>query len=54
MNPHIGSSFDDFLAEEAVLQETTAVAIKEAAKIEVALIMMAKIAAIKATKMCHA
>lgn len=25
---HVGSSFDDFLAEEAVLQETTAVAIK--------------------------
>jgi DNA-binding Xre family transcriptional regulator len=28
MNKHIGSSFDDFLAEEAVLEETTAVAIK--------------------------
>ena len=28
MNTHIGSSFDDFLAEEAVLEETTAVAIK--------------------------
>ena len=25
---HIGSSFDDFLAEEAMLEETTAVAIK--------------------------
>ena len=25
---HIGSDFDDFLAEEAMLQETTAVAIK--------------------------
>ncbi|NCA91446.1 MAG: Fis family transcriptional regulator, partial [Gammaproteobacteria bacterium] len=28
MNPHIGSRFDDFLTEEAVLEETTAVAIK--------------------------
>ena len=28
MNPHIGSSLDDFLAEEAILEETTAVAIK--------------------------
>jgi hypothetical protein len=25
MNTHIGSSFDDFLAEEAVLEETAAV-----------------------------
>lgn len=25
---HIGSSFDDFLAEEAILEESTAVAIK--------------------------
>ena len=28
MNPHIGGSFDDFLADEAMLQEATAVAIK--------------------------
>ena len=28
MNKHIGSSFDDFLADEAVLEETSAVAIK--------------------------
>ena len=27
-NPHIGSSFDDFLAEEAILEEATAVAVK--------------------------
>jgi hypothetical protein len=27
-NPHIGSSFDDFLAEEALLEETTAIAVK--------------------------
>lgn len=27
-NPHMGSSFDDFLKEEAMLDETTAVAIK--------------------------
>ncbi len=27
-NPHIGSSFDDFLAEEAMLEEATAVAVK--------------------------
>ena len=28
MNPHVGSHFDDFLAEEAMLEEITAVAIK--------------------------
>lgn len=28
MNPHLGSGFDDFLAEEALLEETTTVAIK--------------------------
>lgn len=28
MNPHIGSSFDEFLAEEAMLEKSTAVAIK--------------------------
>lgn len=27
-NPHIGSDFDDFLAEQALLEEATAVAIK--------------------------
>ncbi|WP_020563960.1 XRE family transcriptional regulator [Methylosarcina fibrata] len=27
-NPHIGSSFDDFLSEEALLDEVTAVATK--------------------------
>jgi len=27
-NPHIGSSFDDFLREEAILEEVTAVATK--------------------------
>lgn len=27
-NPHIGSNFDDFLKEEGVLEETTAVAVK--------------------------
>lgn len=27
-NPHIGSSFDDFLAEEALLEEATATAMK--------------------------
>ena len=27
-NPHIGSSFNDFLAEEAMLEEATAVAVK--------------------------
>lgn len=27
-NPHTGSSFDDFLEEEGVLEETTAVALK--------------------------
>ncbi len=28
MNEHIGSSFDEFLAEDAMLQEVTAVAVK--------------------------
>lgn len=28
MNEHIGSSFDDFLTEEAMLEEATAVAVK--------------------------
>jgi hypothetical protein len=28
MNPHLGSSFDDFLTEEALLKKTSAVAIK--------------------------
>lgn len=27
-NPHVGSSFDEFLAEEAILDEATAVAVK--------------------------
>lgn len=27
-NPHIGSSLDDFLADEAMLQEVTAIAVK--------------------------
>ncbi len=27
-NPHIGSSFDDFLQEEAILEDATAVALK--------------------------
>lgn len=27
-NPHVGSGFDDFLAEEAILDEATAVAVK--------------------------
>ena len=29
-NPHIGSNFDDFLSEEALLEEATAVAVKRA------------------------
>lgn len=28
MNPHIGSNFDDFLEEEGILEETSAVAVK--------------------------
>lgn len=28
-NPHIGSSFDDFLKEEGIFEEVTAAAIKE-------------------------
>ncbi len=30
MNPHIGSSFDDLLAEDAMLEEATAIAVKRA------------------------
>lgn len=29
MNKHIGSSFDDFLAEEGTLEESTALAVKK-------------------------
>lgn len=42
MNPHIGSSFDDFLAEEAVLEETTAVAIKRVVAWQIAQEMKAQ------------
>ncbi|WP_027994711.1 XRE family transcriptional regulator [Simplicispira psychrophila] len=28
MNPHIGSNFDDFLADEGILEEASAIAIK--------------------------
>ena len=34
-NPHIGSSLDDFLKEEGILEETRAVAIKEAIAFQV-------------------
>jgi hypothetical protein len=27
-NPHVGSSFDEFLTEEAMLEEATAIAVK--------------------------
>lgn len=42
MNKHIGSSFDDFLAEEAVLEETTAVAIKRVVAWQIAQEMKAQ------------
>lgn len=39
---HIGSSFDDFLAEEAMLEETTAVAIKRVIAWQIAQEMQAQ------------
>ncbi len=42
MNTHIGSSFDDFLAEEAMLEETTAVAIKRVVAWQIAQEMKAQ------------
>ncbi|BAO83010.1 predicted transcriptional regulators [Serpentinimonas maccroryi] len=42
MNPHIGSSFDDFLVDEAVLEEATAVAIKRVVAWQIAQEMKAQ------------
>ena len=42
MNKHIGSSFDDFLADEAVLEETSAVAIKRVVAWQIAQEMKAQ------------
>ncbi len=42
MNTHIGSRFDDFLAEEAMLEETTAVAIKRVVAWQIAQEMKAQ------------
>ena len=42
MNKHIGSSLDDFLAAEAVLEETTAVAIKRVVAWQIAQEMKAQ------------
>ena len=42
MNKHIGSNFDDFLADEAVLEETTAVAIKRVVAWQIAQEMKAQ------------
>ena len=39
---HIGSRFDDFLAEEAILEETTAVAIKRVIAWQIAQEMQAQ------------
>lgn len=39
---HIGSSFDDFLAEEAILEESTAVAIKRVIAWQIAQEMQAQ------------
>ncbi len=41
-NPHIGSSFDDFLAEEGILEEVEAIAIKRILARQVAAAMQAK------------
>jgi DNA-binding Xre family transcriptional regulator len=42
MNQHIGTSFDDFLAEEAILDEATAVAIKRVVAWQIAQEMKAQ------------
>lgn len=42
MNKHIGSSFDDFLAEGTALEETTAVAIKRVVAWQIAQEMKAQ------------
>ena len=42
MNPHIGSNFDDFLAEEAILEETSAIAIKRVVAWQIAQEMKAQ------------
>lgn len=42
MKPHIGSRFDDFLAEDAVLDEVTAVAIKRVVAWQIAREMKAQ------------
>lgn len=42
MNQHIGSNFDDFLADEAILEETTAVAIKRVVAWQIAQEMKAQ------------
>ncbi|MBK1719532.1 XRE family transcriptional regulator [Thiocystis violacea] len=42
MNQHMGSRFDDFLAEEATLEETTAVAIKRVVAWQIAQEMKAQ------------
>ena len=41
-NPHIGSSFDDFLAEEGILEEVEAIAIKRILARQVAAAMQAQ------------
>jgi antitoxin HicB len=41
-NKHVGSRFDDFLAEEAILEETTAVAIKRVIAWQIAQEMQAQ------------
>ncbi len=33
-NPHIGSSFDDFLKEDGIYEEVTAVAVKRSLALE--------------------
>lgn len=41
-NKHVGSRFDDFLTEEAILEETTAVAIKRVIAWQIAQEMQAQ------------
>jgi DNA-binding Xre family transcriptional regulator len=39
MNPHVGSSFDDFLAEEGLLADAESVAIKRAIAFQISQLM---------------
>jgi antitoxin HicB len=49
MNQHLGSNFDDFLAEEGILAETQAVALRRVAVVQPTHAQSAKVS----TDRCH-